>query len=107
MNPESGETLYLPEDWTRGAEHFALQVNGDSMTGADIHEGDLVVIRRQNTADNLDIVAVAIGDEATLKRFKKAGSTAVLTAENPKYDPIVLDGEQVAILGRAVGVIKK
>jgi len=107
MNAETGEALYLPDNWVRGAEHFALKVRGDSMEGADIRDGDVVVIRKQDTAENLDIVAVAIGEEATLKRFRKTGGTALLTAENPNYDPIPLKDEPAMILGRAVGLIKK
>ena len=106
MNTESGREVYLPCEWVKGAEHFALKVRGDSMTGAEINDGDIVVIRKQDTAQNLDIVAVALGDEGTLKRFSKMGNSALLLAENPDYDPILLEDEQVNILGRAVGILK-
>ena len=106
MNTELEENVYLPKAWIKGAEHFALKVRGDSMTGAKIHDGDTVIARVQPAADNLDIVVVALGDEGTLKRFSKMGSSAILLAENPKYDPILLNDDQVNILGLAVGVIK-
>ena len=62
--------------------------------------------RVQPGADNLDIVVVSLGDEGTLKRFSKMGNNAILLAENPKYDPILLNDDQVNIIGLAVGVIK-
>jgi SOS regulatory protein LexA len=106
MNTELDENVYLPRAWVRGADHFALKVKGDSMTGASIDDGDIVVARVQSGADNLDIVVVALGDAGTLKRFSKMGNNAILLAENPKYDPILLNDDQVNILGLAVGVIK-
>ena len=106
LNTELDENVYLPKTWVRGAEYFALKVRGDSMTGARIDDEDIVVIRAQPGADNLDIVVVSLGDEGTLKRFSRMGNSAILLAENPKYDPILLNDDQVNILGLAVGVIK-
>jgi SOS regulatory protein LexA len=106
LNTELDENVYLPRAWVRGADHFALKVKGDSMTGAQIDDGDIVVARVQSGADNLDIVVVSLGDEGTLKRFSKMGNNAILLAENPKYDPILLNDDQVNIIGLAVGVIK-
>lgn len=106
LNTELEENVYLPKAWVRGTDHFALKVKGDSMTGANIDDGDIVVARAQPGADNLDIVVVALGDEGTLKRFSKMGNNAILLAENPKYDPILLNDDQVNILGLAVGVMK-
>ncbi len=76
------------------------------MTGAKIYNGDSVVVRAQQAADSLDIAVVALGDEGTLKRFSKMGSNAILPAENPKYDPIMLNDDQVHIMGVAVGIIR-
>jgi len=106
MNSELDQDVYLPKGWVKGADHFALKVRGDSMTGAQIDDGDIVIVRAQQTADNLDVVVTAIGDEGTLKRFSKMGNNAILLSENPKYDPILLNNDQVNILGLAVGVIK-
>lgn len=106
LNPELDQEIYLPKRWVTGGRYFILRVHGDSMTGVSIDHGDMVVIRSQESADNLDIVVVALDNEGTLKRFSKMGSNAILLAENPKYDPILLDGEQVRIMGIAMGVIK-
>ena len=106
MNSELDETFYLPKAWVRGADYFALKVRGDSMVGAGIDNGDTVLVRSQPTADNLDIVVAALNEDATLKRFSKMGDNAILQAENPNYDPILLSLEQLQILGIAVGVVK-
>jgi SOS-response transcriptional repressor LexA len=107
MNPELDETFYLPKAWVRGADYFALKVRGDSMVGAGIDNGDTVLVRSQPSADNLDIVVAALNEDATLKRFSKMGDNAILQAENPNYDPILLSLDQLQILGIAVGVIKR
>ena len=105
MNPEIGEAFYFPEEWHRGAEHFVLKVSGDSMQNAGIRDGDYVVVRTQSTADNLDLAVVAIGEEATLKKFNRMGSNILLTSENPNYEPIMLTEGQVSVIGVAVGLI--
>jgi SOS regulatory protein LexA len=107
MNPVLEDTFYFPKQWHRGAKHFILKVRGDSMSNAGIENNDYVVIRSQAVAENLDIAVVAIDDSATLKRFSRMGSNVLLLAENPKYDPIMLDEEQVSILGVAVGLLKR
>ena len=91
-----------------GADHFALEVRGDSMVEAGIHDGDIVVIRRQSTADNGAIVVALIGEqEATLKRLKRHGAGRIaLEAANPAYETRVLGEDQVKIQGRLVGLIR-
>jgi repressor LexA len=91
-----------------GADHFALEVKGDSMVEAGIHDGDIVVIRRQPTASNGDIVVALIEDhEATLKRLRHAGGGRVaLEAANPAYETRILSADQVRIQGRLVGLIR-
>jgi repressor LexA len=84
---------------------FALKVKGDSMTGAGIFDGDLVFIKKQAEATNGDIVAAIINDEATVKRFSKTHAGIKLTAENPKYEPIV--SKNIKIAGKVVGIIRK
>lgn len=106
MNSELDETFYLPKVWVRGGDYFALKVRGDSMVGAGIDNGDTVLVRSQPSADNLDIVVAALNEDATLKRFSKMGDNAILQAENPNYDPILLSLDQLQILGIAVGVVK-
>lgn len=84
---------------------YVLIAKGDSMTGARINDGDIVFIRKQPTVENGEIAAVAIGDEATLKRFYKYGDLVVLRAENPAFEEMQFrpeDGKDVRVLGKAV-----
>ncbi|MCX7884182.1 MAG: type I restriction enzyme HsdR N-terminal domain-containing protein [Caloramator sp.] len=100
--------FFLPENIvSSSANHYILKVKGDSMIGAQIDDGDLVVIQKTNSAENRDIVAVSLGEEATLKRFTRMGGSVLLIPENPKYEPINIRDEQARILGIAVGIIKK
>ena len=85
---------------------FALRCHGDSMTGAHIHDGDIVYIRQQPDVDNGCIAAVCIDNSATLKRVYKYPDRLVLSPDNPMYEPFVYTGDelaQVRILGKAVG----
>lgn len=86
---------------------FTLLCKGDSMTGAGIEDGDIVYIREQPEVENGEIAAVIVGeDEATLKRFKRAGDIVLLIPENAKYEPMVFSGEEmnrIRIVGKAVG----
>lgn len=90
--------------------YFFLRVKGDSMVNAGIREGDLVLIRKQDCADNGQIVAALVnGDEATLKRYKQSGDTVVLLPENPAYDPQIVPSRdfisgQAQIIGVALEV---
>lgn len=82
---------------------FALRVKGDSMVGANIFDGDIVFIRKQSDVDDGEIAAVIIDDSATLKRVFKFENKVVLRAENPRYKPILLNGDKsVYIVGKAV-----
>jgi SOS regulatory protein LexA len=107
INPELEDVFYFPKEWHRGAEHYLLKIRGGSIQNAGIEDGDYVVVRQQPTAENLDIAVVALDENATLKRFNRMGDNILLIAENPKYDPIMLTEEQVAILGIAVGLVKQ
>ena len=85
---------------------FALRVRGDSMTGARIHDGDIVFIRRQEDVDDGDIAAVLLNDEATLKRVYHIKNGLQLLPMNPRYAPMVFtldDCDSIRILGKAVG----
>lgn len=91
----------------RSGEHYALEVKGDSMIEAGIHDGDIVVIRRQDTADNGDIVVALIdGEEATLKRLRRKGGAVALEAANPAYGTRLYRADQVRIQGKLVGLIR-
>jgi len=85
---------------------FALQVKGESMIGAHIMPRDFVVIRPQQTADNGDIVAVLIGDEATVKYIQFTSTGVRLLASNPAYDPIEIRREDSQIMGKVIGLIR-
>ncbi|MDF1855447.1 transcriptional repressor LexA [Pseudooceanicola sp.] len=89
------------------AEHYALEVRGDSMIDAGINDGDVVVVREQSTADNGDIVVALVEDrEATLKRLFRRGDMIELVAANPAYETRVLPSHLVKVQGRLVGLIR-
>jgi repressor LexA len=92
----------------RGEDVFALRVRGESMIGAHIVDGDLVLVRRQDSAQEGDIVAALVEDEATVKRFGRDGKRIVLRPEHPTMAPIVVDPAErsVRILGKVVGLIR-
>ena len=97
----------VANELARGKETFALRVAGDSMIEDGILDSDLVIIRRQDTAENNDIVCALIGNEATLKRFYRKGNAITLKPANKNYDPIVVSKGEFRILGKATGVIRK
>ena len=88
-------------------EHYALEVRGDSMINAGIFEDDIVVVRRQETAETGDIVVALIDDhEATLKRLRRKGGAIALEAANPDYGTRLYRADQVKIQGKMVGLIR-
>ncbi len=100
--------IAVPPDLLSNGEHFALEVRGDSMIDAGIHDGDLVIIRRCHSAENGDIiVALVEQEEATLKRLRKRGATIALEAANPDYETRIFGPDQVDIQGRLVGLIRR
>ena len=105
---------YVPvpaEMAANATELFALRVKGDSMIGDAILDGDTIIVRSQPSAENGEIVAALIGDEATVKRLDRSSRPARLLPSNPDYEPIVLsltqDGrEDVRILGKVMGLVR-
>lgn len=95
------------EDWveTPFEGDFVLKVKGDSMMNSGILDGDLVVVKQQQTARNGEIVVARIEDEATVKRFFKEKGHIRLQPENDAFEPILSD--EVHILGKVVGVLRK
>lgn len=89
----------------RSGEFFALRVRGESMLGVGILPDDLVVVRRQQTANNGEIVVALLGEEATVKTFKKQNGEIWLLPANPDYQPI--DGRSCEILGKVVAVVRQ
>lgn len=104
----ASHTVSLPPDMLGAGEHYALEVRGDSMVEAGILDGDTVVIRRQDTASNGDIIVALIDDEeATLKRLRRRGSSIALEAANPAYETRVLGPDRVKIQGRLVNLLRR
>ena len=88
-------------------QHYALEVKGDSMIEAGINDGDIVVIREQNSAENGDIVVALVEDhEATLKRYRRRDNMIALEAANPAYETRVFPDHLVKVQGRLVGLIR-
>jgi repressor LexA len=100
--------INMPPDMLPAGDHYALEVRGDSMIDAGILEGDLVVIKKSDTADNGDIVVALIDDEeATLKRLRRKGASIALEAANPAYETRIFGPDRVRIQGRLVGLFRR
>jgi repressor LexA len=99
------DVFALPRQLVGDGTMFLLAVRGDSMIDAAICDGDWVVVRQQPTANNGDIVAALLDDEATVKTFKRTGSQVWLIPHNSAYDPI--DGNHATILGKVVAVLRR
>jgi repressor LexA len=99
------EELTLPQSLVGHGRLFALRVKGDSMIEAAICDGDLVVVRQQQVAENGDIVAAMIDGEATVKAFRRTGHRIDLLPRNPAYD--VIPGNNAVILGKVVSVLRR
>lgn len=98
-------TFPLPVELAQNSDVFMLRVSGESMVDAGILDGDMVIIRKQNFANNGDIVVALIEDEATVKRFYKEKEYFRLQPENQFMDPIIV--KEVSILGKVIGVFRK
>jgi repressor LexA len=102
------ELLPLPRELVGQGELFMLQVRGDSMVGAGVLDRDFVVVRRQDAADNGDMVAALLPNveaEATVKHLSRQGGHVRLLPANPAFEPI--DGDQAQILGKVVAVLRR
>jgi repressor LexA len=99
------EELTLPQSLVGRGTLFALRVKGDSMIEAAICDGDMVVVRQQQTADSGDIVAAMIDGEATVKVLRTDGRKVELVPRNPAYD--VIPGNNAVILGKVVSVLRR
>jgi len=99
------DVFALPKQLTGDGELFMLNVIGDSMIDAAICDGDWVVVRRQSTCDNGDIVAALLDDEATVKTFRRKDGQVWLMPHNPAYTPI--DGSRAQIMGKVVSVMRR
>lgn len=101
--------LTVPSGYATDAPHFALRVAGDSMVHAGILDGDVVVVRSQDTADDGDIVAAVLpgpaGDEATVKRLAHRDGEVMLIPENPAMEPFAMTDGRIA--GKVVAVLRR
>lgn len=103
------DRIILPPDLAGGrGDHYALEVEGDSMVDAGILDGDIVIIERSDTAMNGEIVVALVDDEeATLKRLRKKGGSIALEAANPAYETRIFGPDRVRVQGRLVGLIRR
>jgi repressor LexA len=104
---ETGRVAVSPEMLGSG-DHFALEVLGESMIGAGILEGDVVILRRGEDAQNGDIVVALIeNEEATLKRLRRKGNSIALEAANPLFGTRIFGPDQVRVQGKLVGLVRR
>jgi repressor LexA len=98
----------VDDDFVGAGEHFALEVKGESMIEAGINDGDTVIIRRGDDANNGDIVVALIDEEeATLKRLRKRGNSIALEAANPAFETQIYGADRVRIQGKLVGLVRR
>lgn len=101
------ETVAVPAAMLGRGEHYALTVEGDSMIEAGILDGDTVILKTCDTADNGDIVVALVDDaEATLKRFRRKGASIALEPANQKYETRIFGPDRVKVQGRLVGLLR-
>jgi repressor LexA len=102
------DRLSVPEALLGAGEHYILEVQGDSMINAGILDGDQVIIRKGATANSGEIVvALVMGEEATLKRLRRKGASIALEAANPAYETRIFGPDQVQVQGKLVGLIRR
>jgi repressor LexA len=102
------ERLPVPEAMLGAGEHYILEISGDSMIDAGILDGDLVVIRKTDTATSGEIVVALVeGEEATLKRLRRKGASIALEPANRAYETRIFGPDQVEVQGRLVGLIRR
>lgn len=101
-------SIAMPADLMGRGEHYALEVKGDSMINAGIFDGDTVLIKRGETADNGEIVVALIDDEeATLKRLRKKGASIALEAANPAYETRIFGPGRVRVQGKMIALFRR
>jgi repressor LexA len=101
------ELVEVPGFLRRDDDDFVLRVQGDSMTNAGIFNGDFIVVHSQDQAENGEIVVALVGDEATTKRFYREGRKIRLEPENELYEAIVVAADEVQLVGKVVGVLRR
>jgi repressor LexA len=105
---DSGSSVEVPAALLTTGEHYALEVSGDSMVEAGILDGDTVIIRRGETAENGSIVVALVDEnEVTLKRLRRRGNSIALEAANARYETRIFGPDRVKVQGRLVGLLRK
>jgi len=105
---EHSHSINVPPDLLSSGEHYALEVRGDSMIEAGILDGDTVIIKNQNVAENGDIVVALVdNEEATLKRLRRKGASIALEAANPAYETRIFGPDRVKVQGKLVGLLRQ
>ncbi len=95
----------LPAGFAAGGEYFILRIEGESMSGAGIHNGDFVIVRRQETVENGEIAALLLGEEATVKRLFLEKDCFRLQPENDQFETIL--AREVEVLGKVTGLFRR
>ena len=102
------EQVSVPVDFLRGGDHYVLRVRGDSMIGDGVHDGDLVVVQRVENAPDGEMVVALVGDEVTLKRIYREGSSTVrLQPANPSMPTMIAPAAEVRVQGVVVGLLRR
>jgi repressor LexA len=105
---DPSNTIGVPASMLAGGEHYALTVEGDSMIEAGILDGDVVLIKRCDSAENGTIVVALVDDsEATLKRLRRKGASIALEPANQKYETRIFGPDRVKVQGRLVGLLRQ
>lgn len=100
--------IAAPAALMASGEHYILEVQGESMIDAGIHDGDMAIIQRKDDASTGDIVVALVdGEEATLKRLRKKGASVALEAANPAFETRIYGNDRVAVQGRLVGLMRR
>jgi repressor LexA len=102
------EQISIPADFLRAGDHYVLRVRGDSMIGDGVHDGDLVVVQRAENATDGEMVVALVGDEVTLKRIYREGSSTIrLQPANPTMPTMLAPAAEVQVQGVVVGLLRK
>ncbi|MGB0630394.1 MAG: transcriptional repressor LexA [Alphaproteobacteria bacterium] len=105
---DNSRTFEVPPGMLGRGDHYALEIEGDSMIDAGILDGDVVLIKRTDTADNGEIVVALVeGHEATLKRLRRRGASIALEPANAAHETRIFGPDQVRVQGRLVGLVRK
>ena len=105
---DSSRSFDVPPGMLGRGDHYALEIDGDSMIEAGILDGDVVLIKRTDTADNGEIVVALVeGHEATLKRLRRKGASIALEPANAAHETRIFGPDQVRVQGRLVGLVRQ